>query len=214
MRAARTLNRRARRQKPLWRSLARPLPPLLFFTDPQRTPDALALAARLPRGCGVVLRLFGAADSLAQAQAFARLAKRRGLILLIGADAALARRAGAAGVHLPQRAAGQAGRLRLEHPDWIITAAAHDLAAARRALRAGADAAVASPVFASNSPSAGRPLGVETLGRWIRSAGGPIYALGGIDGGNAQRLIRTGIVGVAAVDAVAQGLRAREAVRT
>ena len=34
------------------------LPNLLFFTDPVRTPDPEAIARRLPRGAGVVVRAF------------------------------------------------------------------------------------------------------------------------------------------------------------
>jgi thiamine-phosphate pyrophosphorylase len=170
----------------------------MFFTDPARTPDPEAVAGRLPRGAAVVYRAFGAADAEARGR---QIARRRGLILLIGADAALAARLGADGVHLPQRLAHRARRLKAAHPRWIVTAAAHGARAARRALAAGADAAVVSTVFESRSASAGRPLGPVRLALLVRTAGGPVYGLGGIDKEKARRLIDAGLVGLAAVDA-------------
>ncbi|NEX94376.1 thiamine phosphate synthase, partial [Caulobacter sp. 17J65-9] len=74
-------------------------PPLFFVTDPVRTPDPAAVAARLPAGAGVIYRAFGAADAGATAGALAGIARTRGLTLLIGADAALAEACGAHGVH-------------------------------------------------------------------------------------------------------------------
>ncbi len=176
------------------------LPRLLFFTDPARTPDPEAIAAALPRGSAVVLRAFGAPDAEAQGRRLLAIARARGLVLLIGADAALARRLGAHGAHLPERLAYLARRLKAGHPGWIVTVAAHSALAARRALSAGADAVVVSAVFASNSASAGVPMGPVRLARLVRRAGGPAYALGGINGKTARRLLDVGLVGLAAVE--------------
>lgn len=182
--------------------LRKPLPALLFFTDPARTPDIAAAAERLPRGSAIVYRAFGAADAEATALALRRIARRRGLALLIGADHRLATRVKADGVHLPERLAWRAGALR--RPGWLVTAAAHGPRAARRALAAGADAAVVSAVFASNSPSAGSPIGALRMARIVRVAGGPVYALGGINDKTARRLLRAGLVGLAGVEALAR----------
>ncbi|MDB5475670.1 MAG: thiE, partial [Phenylobacterium sp.] len=108
-----------------------------------------------------------------------------------------AARIGADGVHLPERLAGRARRIR--RPGWIVTCAAHSLAAARRAKAAGADAAVVSAVFASDSPSAGPPIGPVRLALLVRQAGLPVYGLGGINNKTARRLIGAGLVGLAAV---------------
>ena len=122
-------------------------------------------------------------------------------MLLIGADPALAARIGAHGVHLPQRLASRARRLKTAHPRWIVTAAAHSLRAARSGLAAGADAVVVSTVFASRSASAGRPMGPLRLAALARAAGGPVYALGGIKHENARRLAGLRLAGLAAVEA-------------
>jgi len=176
------------------------LPALLFFTDPRRTPDPEAVARGLPPGAAVVFRAFGAADAEARGARLAAIARRRKLTLLIGADAALAQRLGAQGVHLPERLAHDARRLKAAHPAWIVTAAVHSTTAARRALAWGADAVVVSTAFASRSPSAGPPMGPLRLAILVRRAGGPVYALGGIDNEKARLLKDTGLAGLAAVD--------------
>lgn len=173
------------------------LPRLLAFTDPARTPDVAAFARALPPGAALVYRAFGAPRAAAELVAIAR---DNGLILLVGADAGLAARLGADGVHLPERLAGEAGRLKARRPDWIVTAAAHSLAAARRAANAGADAAVVSAVFASASPSAGAPMGPVRLAGLVRQAGLPVYALGGVNDATAARLLNVGIAGLAGLE--------------
>ncbi len=192
---ARTLNRRAVQGN------GRALPPMLFVTDPQRTPDPLAVAARLPRGAGVIYRAFGAADALERALALRRLAERRGLVLLIGADVGLAARVAAHGVHLPERHLAMGLALRQRRPDWLITGAAHSAPALHAAGRADLDAALVSPVFPSNSPSAKGVLTPVRLARLTAQAHLPVYALGGVSAATAPRLIGTGAAGLAAVEA-------------
>ena len=179
------------------RALTRkPLPHLLYFTDPDRTPDPEAIATRLPRGAAIVYRSFGATDARAVALRLKAIARRRGLKLLIGADEALASQVGADGVHLPERLAHRAARIRARHPTWLITAAAHG----PRAARAQVDAIVVSAIFPSNSPSAGRPLGPLRLALVVGLARSPVYALGGVNQTNAARLLATGVVGIAGVE--------------
>jgi thiamine-phosphate pyrophosphorylase len=160
----------------------------------------LAIAARLPPGSGVIYRAFGAPDALETARALARLAHKRGLVLLVGADERLAAAAGAHGLHLPERDAAGAPRVRARRPNWLITAAAHSPRALAGAGRAGCDAALVSAVFESRSPSAGRPIGPRRFARLVRTAGLPVYALGGVDARTARRLLDTGAVGLAAVE--------------
>ena len=157
----------------------------------------MAAAAALPPGAGIVYRSFGAAGAEAMALRLKAVARRRGLILLIGQDAALAARVGADGVHLPERLARHAGALKRAHPGWIVTAAAHSVAAARIA---GTDAVVISPVFPSRSASAGAPLGPARLAAMVRAGGRPAYALGGVNAKTAPRLLSAGVIGLAAVD--------------
>lgn len=195
------LSRTAARLRP-WLVRGKPLPNLLFFTDPERTPDPESVAERLPAGAAVVFRAFGAPDAMARGARLREITRRRNLLLLVGADAALARAVEADGLHLPERLASTLPHLREIHPDWLITIAAHGLDAAHVGAVTGADALVVSPVFPSRSPSAGAPLGVEGL-KWIVAAvEAPVYALGGVRADTVTRLLDTGIVGIAAVEAL------------
>jgi thiamine-phosphate pyrophosphorylase len=195
------LSRTAARLRP-WLVRGKPLPNLLFFTDPERTPDPERVAERLPAGAAVVFRAFGASDAAARGARLREITRRRGLRLLVGADAALALEIGADGLHLPERLTDQAPSLRKTHPDWLLTLAAHDLVAALAGAAAGVDALVVSPVFPSRSPSAGEPLGVAGLKRIVEAVETPVYALGGVRADTAARLADTGIVGIAAVEAL------------
>lgn len=185
----------------------KPLPRLLFITDPARTPDPEAVAARLPAGSGVIYRAFGAADALDRAKALKAIAADRRLTLLVGADAALARACGAHGLHLPQRAIERARALGAAHPEWILTAAAHDLDAAIAAKAAGCDAVLVSTVFASNSSSAGSPMGPEAFAALAAAAPLPVYALGGVNIRTAPSLIGSGAQGLAMVDGLTGAVR-------
>lgn len=177
------------------------LPPLLFFTDPARTPRPWETAARLPAGAGVVFRHFGAPDAHAVARRLRETTTAAGVRLLIGLDAGLAAEVGADGVHLPEHALGQAEALAAAHPDWLVTGAAHGADGVARAT--GLDAMVLSPVFPAGGASAVRPaLGPAGFRALAAAAARPVYALGGISARNAAGLIGCGACGLAGVEAI------------
>jgi thiamine-phosphate pyrophosphorylase len=175
------------------------LPRALFVTDPARTPDPFTVASRLPAGFGVVYRHFGAADRAAVAQRLAPICARRGLALLIAADPELAAEVGADGVHWPFRLAQHTRRWRGRFA--LQTVSAHSARELRAAGDLPVDAALLSTVFASGSVSAGRPLGTLRFRRIVRSAGLPVYALGGVTAANAGAVAP--VAGLAAVDGMA-----------
>ena len=185
----------------------KPLPRLLFVTDPARTPDPEAIARRLPRGWGVIYRAFGAPDAPAIARRLRDITAERGLMLLIGADAALAVACDADGVHLPERALDQAADLRRRRPDWLLTGAAHALEATHTAFAAGCDAVLVSPVFPSRSPSAGPALSAAAFRALVQAAPLPVYALGGINAVTASQLAGSGAQGLAMVEGVLEAVR-------
>jgi len=174
------------------------VPALFFFTDPERTPDPLGAAKRLPRGTAVVYRHFGAGDRARTARLLADICRTRGLVLLIAADPALAQRVSAAGVHWPER------RLppQRNHGEGIVTAAAHSADGVARACAFGADACILAPIFSTRSSSGRAPLGLFRASRIARAWPIPIIALGGVNGRTARRLVGRGFAGFAAVDAL------------
>lgn len=179
----------------------RPLPPLLFFTDPARTPRPWETAARLPSDAGVVYRAFGAADAVETGLRLREATRAAGVALLVGLDAELAERIEADGVHLPERALSAAYALSGRRPDWLLTGAAHS----PQALRSARDlhALVLSPVFPAGGASAAKPaLGVEGFSALAAQAPCPVYALGGITARNVGSLSESGACGLAGVDAI------------
>jgi len=174
------------------------LPPLFFLTDPERTPDPVAVATRLPAGCGVIYRHFGAPDRAEIALALADIAAERGLCLLIGADPELAQAVGAHGVHWPEAQLGEARHWRGTFA--INTVSAHSRRAILRAQQAGMDAALVSPVFASKSASAGMPIGAARFRELAQEVDMPLYALGGINADTAASVAE--YAGLAAIEGV------------
>lgn len=195
---AKALNRAAADVSPS----ALTLPPLMFFTDPARTPRPWEVAARLPAGAAVVHRGFGRAESGDEAARLREVTRTGGVRLLIGLDLKLALSVGADGLHLPERALHQAADARSEGVR-LVTGTAHSAQGVARAQQAGVDAVVISPVFATRSPSGGAPLGVERLGDLTAGAALPAYALGGITAANAGGLADSGVCGLCAIDGIA-----------
>lgn len=179
----------------------RPLPPLLFFTDPARTPRPWETAARLPTGAGVVYRAFGAAEAVETGLRLREATRTAGVTLLVGLDAALAEQIEADGVHLPERALSAAYALSGRRPDWLLTGAAHSAETVRSAR--DLHALVLSPVFPAGGTSAAKPaLGVEGFSALAAQAPCPVYALGGITARNVEALNESGACGLAGVDAI------------
>lgn len=91
-------------------------------------------------------------------------------------------------------------------PDWIMSAAGAKDGLDTRPLNT-LDALFLSSVFTSDSPSAGPPMGVDALKSLTDHYTCPVFALGGINAGNAAALIGSGIAGMAAIGGLATELR-------
>lgn len=164
------------------------LPPAMFVTDPDRTPCILSTARHLPDGVGVLFRHFGRNDQLALAPQLAALCRSEGRVLLVSGDETLARAIGASGVHWPARMARKGRTPAAECGRGIRTMSVHSTKELRVARRLGMDAVFISAVFASGSPSAGIPIGLNRLAAYARHSPMAVYALGGITFQNAERI--------------------------
>ena len=176
------------------------LPALIYLTDPRRTPNPHITAARLPPGSCTLFRHFGEPALCKYAWQLAKTCAAHEQILLIAADPALALAVGADGVHWPENRLREARHWRGRFA--IQTASAHSRRAIWRARRAGMDAVLVSPVFPSNSPSAGHPLSPARLRQLVRGAGLPVYALGGVKATTAGRVADW--AGLAAIEGVTE----------
>jgi thiamine-phosphate pyrophosphorylase len=177
------------------------VPACILIAERARLPDPEPAIGRLPRGSAVILRDYGALDRAAHAARLVRLCRSRRLRLLVAGDGRLAVAVGGHGLHLPERAACSGDRRwRLwRKPGWLVTAAAHSPRAAALARRAGVDALLLSPVFATASHPGAVPLGPLRFAAWARAARLPVYALGGITALTTRRLAGGGAAGIAAI---------------
>ncbi len=184
------------------RFAARGLPTLVLMTDDERLPDPSAAASLLPRGSLIVVRARETEQRAYLAAALARIARSRGLVLVVADDPLLVARLGSHGAHFPESRAGEMAHWRARRPHWLITASAHSLRAAARAAHFGADAVFLSPVFATKSHPGRAPLGALRLRTMAQILDVPVYALGGIDARNVGRLGGANIAGIAAIGAL------------
>jgi thiamine-phosphate pyrophosphorylase len=128
------------------------------------------------------------------------IAGRAKLLLNAGAPGAAeaARATRAAGIHLPGRwRAEQVGCARIA---GIVSVGCHSIGEIAVARVSGADIALLSPIFPTESHPEARPLGLEALAEARKAAGKmPVFALGGVNAKNAALCIEAGAAGVAGI---------------
>jgi thiamine-phosphate pyrophosphorylase len=130
-----------------------------------------------------------------------REAKTATSLLVNGLDAAVALRAGAAGLHL--RGGTTAARIQAARSVGArVSVSCHSLPEVRQARDGGADALLWAPVFGKTIE--GRVVvpgsGLTALAEACREAGEtPVFALGGVTLQNAQECVRAAAAGVAGI---------------
>ena len=161
------------------------------MTDERQGEGLWAAIQRLPRGGGIVFRHYGLPPETRRAlfRQVRSAARRRGLMLLLGGDAATAAAWGADGWHGRGRGPG------------LHSAPVHDRRELRAAERSGAALLFVSPVYPTRSHPGAPFLGEEGFARLTRQASRPVVALGGVDGMRARRLRLLGAYGWAGIDA-------------
>lgn len=173
---------------------------LALLSDDDRLPDPGDALAHMPAGSLMIVRSRDAARRRQQALALLAFCRARGIALLIANDVRLANEIGADGVHLSEASLKRCPRRpAFLRPDAIVTAAAHDDLAIRRAEVANLDAVLVSPVFPTKSHPGGRTLGPLRFAAMARRTSLPVLALGGIDARSARRLQGSGAAGVAGI---------------
>jgi len=152
----------------------KPLPHIWLLSD-ARNDAVLEQALRcLPRGSGFVFRHYHLPEPERRARfkALARIARARGIRVILSGSAAAARRWGADGSYGPYRDA--------------TLATAHSLRELRRASRA--KAVLLSPVFPTRSHPGGKVLGPLRFRLLAARSPAPVIALGGMNPSAANRL--------------------------
>jgi len=107
------------------------------------------------------------------------------------------------GVHVGQDDMPATLARKLVGPDKIVGVSASTIEEALQAEADGADYVSASPVFATpTKPDAPPPTGLEGLRAIVEAVHIPVVAIGGINEGNVEEVIRAGADGVAVISAV------------
>lgn len=159
------------------------LPNLWLISDERNDPELETALANLPRGSGFVFRHYHLEPKARRARfdVLAALARKRDHRVILSGTGSLAQNWGADGIYGPpakmNRAAGVLG-----------LATVHNLPEIRAAERAGADAVLLSPVFATRSHENARTLGPVRFRMLAGKARIPVIALGGMDAAGAKRL--------------------------
>ncbi len=172
------------------------------MSDLSRAPHPELIAWALPRGAAFILRDYDAPNRAALARRLQSIATARGVFLILGADARLARKVGADGVHVPSW-----GAEGFDPPadDLIVTAACHGAEDIEKAARFGADLALLAPVFPTASHPDAAALGPARFKTVAAQSPLPVLALGGVDETNADLLTGPNVAGLAAIGAFRAG---------
>jgi 8-oxo-dGTP diphosphatase len=120
-------------------------------------------------------------------------ARPRGARVLLNGEPALARRAGADGVHLTAAALME---LDARPPLDLVGASCHDARELERAAALPADFVVLGPVQATPSHPGAATLGWERFAELIRDYPLPVYALGGLRPSDIETAWRAGAHGI------------------
>lgn len=179
---------------------------LYAITDPVLTPDE-----RMGEACEAALRggarLLQYRDKEAspqlrrqRAKELAQLCRHHGALFLVNDDPALAREAGAQGVHLGQGDSAIAQARELLGKDAIIGVSCHgEPGLARQAQQAGADYVAMGRFHPSPTKPRAPPASLEALEQTCRELSIPVVAIGGINPDNAGPLLRAGASAIAVI---------------
>jgi thiamine-phosphate pyrophosphorylase len=200
-------NRRARTSRADETAMPLPDPPLLLLTDRRqaRQPLAAIVAAALKAGCRwVSLREkdLPADEQVPLLRSLLPIARRHGARLMLHGEAALAKLAGADGVHLASGSDLAAARVFLG-PEKLIGVSIHTVTEAAAIDPHTADYALAGPAFETPSkPGYGPEIGRKGLTEIARASRVPLFAIGGINTARVGEVIATGCAGIAVMGGV------------
>lgn len=151
----------------------------IYLTDHTQS-NGFDILPHLPQGSLAILRDYTHPIRAPHLQALARTARRHRIPFLIAASPGIALRTHATGLHAPEHLIPHIPGWRRQNRRWRITCAAHSPKAVIRARRAGADAALCSPLYSTTSHPNAPTLGLFQLRRLSHLSPFPLVPLGGI----------------------------------
>jgi thiamine-phosphate pyrophosphorylase len=184
-----------------------PDPPLLLVTDRRqaRRPLPQIVGAALAAGCRwISLREkdLPGDEQVPLARVLLSMTRRHGARLSLHGEAALAKRAGVDGVHLPSGSDPIAARALLG-AEKLIGVSIHTVTEAETIDPAVVDYALAGPAFETVSkPGYGPEIGRKGLAEMARTCRVPLLAIGGINTVRVAEVLAAGCAGVAVMGGV------------
>lgn len=103
---------------------------------------------------------------------------------------------GLSGVHLPENSI-PIKEIKNKFPELIVGKSCHSIDSALKAEKEGADYVIFSPIFYVEGK--GKPQGLEKLEKLVNMLSIPVYALGGINKSNMEKVWQTGVHGIAGI---------------
>lgn len=201
--------------------MSRPFDPFLYLVTDRALagPRGVAETVRLALEGGVTLvqlreKTLAREPFVEEARRLKDICHARGVPLIVNDDIAVAREAGADGVHLGQSDASVAQARETLGPDAIIGLSVESVEQARAAAALDIDYMAASPVFATPTKTdTAAPLGLEGVRAIRRLTDKPLVAIGGINHSNALEVLQAGADGLAVISAIMAAPDPRQAAR-
>ncbi|MDG1438478.1 MAG: thiamine phosphate synthase [Emcibacteraceae bacterium] len=183
------------------------MPRLIFMTDQMAQPYPEDVIDRMPEGSMVILRDYDDEDRYDLAKALLYICKSKGIIFLVAGDLTLSLMVEADGIHLPEYMMGELPKIRKNHPDIIITTAAHSEEAVQNADMHDVYAVLLAPIFPTKSHpetfnDKSQVIGAGNLNEICKKCKSAIYALGGVNNETALTIMHSRIAGFAAIRGV------------
>jgi thiamine-phosphate pyrophosphorylase len=184
-----------------------PSPPLLLVTD--RSQARRPLAEIIEEACAAGCRWVSLREKdlppdeqIVLFESLAPIARRHGARLTIHGDVAIAKKAGADGVHLPQ--SGDATRARAEFSERaMIGISVHHAEGVIKLDPQVVDYVIAGPAYLTASkPGYGPALAAAGITAIVAATRVPVLAIGGIEAKHVAEVMTAGAAGIAVMGAV------------
>jgi thiamine-phosphate pyrophosphorylase len=174
---------------------------LYFILDKESSCPSLSYLKNL-KGLGIdILQLRDKVSSkfsiLNRARSIKNLLRHLPVIFIINDYLDIAKIVDADGIHLGQGDIPISIARRILGKDKIIGISCHSLKEATEAQKAGADYIGIGPVFSTATKPGYKPVGIELLKKTIKKVSVPVFAIGGINLSNLDRVLSTGVNRVA-----------------
>jgi len=142
-------------------------------------------------------------ELLVMAQELRSITREFGAKLFINDRVDVAVAVDADGVHLGTQSMPPEGARRVVGKGMLIGVSTHTMEEAKAAEEGGADFITFGPIFTTPSKARyGSPVGLEAIKTLILEVDIPVFAIGGIHGGNIQQVVMSGVAGVAIISAI------------